>query len=336
MATNLTPQYHKAEEAYRRATTTEEELKWLEVMLREMPKHKASEKLQSEIKQKISRAKKEVEAAKRAPAKVHGVRIPRQGAGTAILLGAPNAGKSQLLAALTRATPEVAPYPFTTRTPLPGMMPWEDVQVQLIDTPPVTPDIFEPYMHGLIRSADLALLVLDLGSDEGIDECQAVLDKLATTKTRLARTSHLDEDDIGLSYTQTLLVANKSDLVDAAVRLELFHEEQQAPGAKAWDFPEFVVSAQAGSGLAELRDAIFRALGVIRVYTKLPRAKEPDYERPFTLRRGGTVADVAALVHKEIAENLKSARVWGAGVHDGTTVKGDHVLEDKNVVELHI
>ena len=330
MATNLTPQYHKAEEAYRRATTTDEELKWLEVMLREMPKHKASEKLQSDIKQKISRAKKDAEAARRTPAKVHGVRIPRQGAGTAILLGAPNAGKSQLLAGLTRATPEVAAYPFTTRTPLPGMMPWEDVQVQLIDTPPITADLFEPYMHGLIRGADLALLVVDLGSDEGMDDTQAVLDKLSTTKTRLARASSLDENDIGLSYTRTLLVLNKIDLADAAIRLELLHE------SKSWDFSEYVISAQAGTGLPELRDAIFHALDVIRVYTKLPRAKEPDYERPFTLRRGGALADVAALVHKDFAENLKFGRVWGAGVHDGTTVKGDHVLADKDVVELHI
>jgi uncharacterized protein len=226
MATNLTPQYHKAEEAYRRATTSDEELKWLEVMLREMPKHKASEKLQSDLKQKISRAKKDVEAAKKAPAKVHGVKIPRQGAGTILLLGGPNAGKSQLLAALTRATPEIAPYPFTTRTPLPGMMTWEDVQVQLIDTPPITPDIFEPYMQGLIRGADLVLLLVDLGGDEGVDECQALLDKLAATKTRLARTSHLDEDDIGLSYTQTLLVPNKIDAEDAAIRLELLHESK--------------------------------------------------------------------------------------------------------------
>ncbi|HVU89635.1 MAG TPA: GTPase [Pirellulales bacterium] len=330
MATNLTPQYHKAEEAYRRATTTEEELKWLEVMLREMPKHKASEKLQSDLKQKISRAKKEVEAAKKAPAKGHGVKIPRQGAGTVLLLGGPNAGKSQLLAALTRATPEIAPYPFTTRTPLPGMMAWEDVQVQMVDTPPITPDIFEPYMQGLIRGADLVLLLVDLGSDEGIDECQALLDKLAATKTRLARTSHLDEDDIGLSYTQTFLVPNKIDLEDAPIRLELMHE------SKNWDYPEFVVSAAAGTGLEELRTAAYRALDVMRIYTKHPKAKEPDYERPFTLRRGGTVADVAALVHKDFAEQLKSARVWGAGVHDGTPVKGDHVLSDKDVVELHI
>ncbi|HEY4313392.1 MAG TPA: GTPase [Pirellulales bacterium] len=330
MATNLTPQYHKAEEAYRRATTVDEELKWLEVMFREMPKHKASEKLQSDLKQKISRAKKEVEAAKKTPAKQTGVKIPRQGAGTVLLVGGPNAGKSQLLAALTRATPEIAPYPFTTRIPLPGMMTWEDVQVQLIDTPPITPDIFETYMQGLIRGADLVLLLVDLGSDEGIDECQAVLDKLGTTKTRLARTSHLDEDDIGLSFTQTLLVPNKIDLEDASIRLELMHESKQ------WDFAEFVVSAQVGTGLEELRTASYQALDVMRVYTKHPKAKGPDYERPFTLRRGGTVADVAALVHKDFAEQLKTARVWGAGVHDGTPVKGDHVLSDKDVIELHI
>src|SRR5579872_1199845 len=127
MAANLTPQYLKAEEEYRRAATAEEELKWLEIMLREMPKHKASEKLQSDLKQKISRAKKDVETERKTAKKGHGVRIPRQGAGTAVFLGGPNAGKSQLLARLTRATPEIAPYPFTTRAPQPGMMPWQDV-----------------------------------------------------------------------------------------------------------------------------------------------------------------------------------------------------------------
>ncbi|MBI2826181.1 MAG: 50S ribosome-binding GTPase [Planctomycetia bacterium] len=330
MPTNVTPQYHKAEEAYRRATTLDEELKCLEVMLREMPKHKGSEKLQSEIKQKISRAKKEQEAAKKTPSRGHGVRIPRQGAGTAVLLGAPNAGKSQLLASLTRATPEIATYPFTTRVPLPGMMTFEDVQVQLIDTPPVTHDIFEPYMQGLIRGADLALLVLDLASDDGTDDCQQVLDKLDSTKTRLARTHALDDDDLGLSYTQTLLAANKIDVADASIRLELLHE------TKSWDFPEYVISAAQRTGLDALRSAIYGALDVIRVYTKLPHAKTPDYGRPFTIRRGGTLMDVAALVHKDFAENLKFARVWGANVHDGTVAKGDHVLSDKDVVELHI
>jgi ribosome-interacting GTPase 1 len=330
MATNLTPQYHKAEEQYRRATTTEEELKWLEVMLREMPKHKASEKLQSELKQKISKTKKDLETERKTGAKGHSVRLPRQGAGTAILLGGPNGGKSRLLASLTRATPEVAPYPFTTRTPLPGMMPWQDVMVQLIDTPPITADFLEPYLQGMIRGADVVLLLVDLGSDEGIEQCQAVLDKLAGTKTRLAKTSHLDDEDVGLSYTQTLVVPNKIDEPDAASRLELFHELCPV------DFAEYVISAEQGTGIEPLKDAIFHALDVIRVYTKLPKAKEPDYEKPFTVRRGSTLLEMAGLVHKDFIEQLKFARIWGAGVHDASVVKGDHVLHDRDVVELHM
>lgn len=329
MAANLTPQYLKAEEAYRRAATSEEELKWLEVMLREMPKHKASEKLQADLKQKISRAKKEAEAERKSGKKTHGVRIPRQGAGTAVLLGGPNAGKSQLLASLTRATPEIAPYPFTTRAPQPGMMPWQDVMVQLIDLPPITKDFMEPYLQGLVRSADVAVLAVDLGTDDGIEQLQDVLDRLAATKTRLAKSSSLDEDDVGISYTHTLLAANKIDLPEAAERLDLLHE------LCPLDFEEYAISALKGAGLDELREAIYRALDVVRVYTKLPAAKEADFERPFTLRRGATVFDLAELVHRDFVEQFKFARVWGAGVHDATVAKGDYVLHDRDIIELH-
>src|SRR3982750_4691480 len=145
MPANLTPQYKKAEEEYRRAQTPEEELRCLELTLREIPKHKGTDKLQAELKGKISNARHETEQTKKTGKKGHhGPHIQRQGAGRAIILGGPNAGKSQLLAKLTRATPEVAPYPFTTREPQPGMMPWEDVMVQLIDTPPITADVFDP------------------------------------------------------------------------------------------------------------------------------------------------------------------------------------------------
>ena len=330
MPANLTQQYLKAEEEYRRASTPEEELKCLQVMLQEIPKHKGTDHLQATLKTKISKAKKDLQAEKRAGKKSRGVRIPRQGAGTAILLGGPNAGKSQLLGSLTRATPEVGDYPFTTHAPAPGMMPWQDVYVQIIDTPPITADYMESYTYGLIRAADMALLLVDLGSDGGIEQCQDVVDRLNNTKTRLARTSYLDEEDVGLSYTQTLLIPNKIDLPEAADRLELLHELRPV------DFPEYVISAKEHTGLEELREAVYAAMDVVRVYTKLPSAKKPDMDRPFTVRRGSTLLDLAGQVHKDYVEGLKFARVWGTAVHDATVVKGDYIPHDKDIVELHM
>jgi ribosome-interacting GTPase 1 len=331
MPANLTPQYHKAEEAYRRATTAEEELRCLEVMLREIPKHKGTDKLQAELKAKISRAKQDAEQAKKTAKKTgpSGPKIPRQGAGRVILLGGPNAGKSQLLKSLTRATPEVAPYPFTTREPQPGMMPWEDVMVQLIDTPPITADALDPGTVSLIRGADVVLLLVDVGNDDGIDAAQAVVEKMRSTKTRLAKESYLDEEDIGLSFTKTLLVYNKVDLPGSEDRIALLQEFCPL------DFESHRISAEHGTGLEELRGAMYAALDVVRVYTKLPTKKEADYDKPFTLRRGGTLLDVAELVHRDLAENFKHARVWGGHVIGGSTLKGDYVVHDKDVVEIH-
>ena len=117
---------------------------------------------------------------------------------------------------------------------------------------------------------------------------------------------------------------------EAADRLELLHE------FCALEFPEFVVSAEHGNGLEELRDAVYQAMDVVRVYTKLPNHKQPDYDRPLTIHRGGTLTEIAELIHKDFAANLKHARVWGSHVHDGTAVKGDYVLHDKDIVELHV
>ena len=172
--------------------------------------------------------------------------------------------------------------------------------------------------------------MVDLGSDDGIEQCQAVLDRLNDTKTRLAASSSLDEADVGLSYTRTFVVPNKIDLPEAQLRLDLFHE------LCPLEFPEYVISAQERTGLEELRSAIYKSLDVIRVYSKLPTAKTADMDRPFTLRRGLTLLDLAGLVHKDYLEGLKFARVWGEAVHDGTTVKGDYVLHDKDIVELHM
>lgn len=329
MPANLTPQYHKAEEAYRRASSPEEELQCLQVMLREIPKHKGTDKLQAELKHKIAEARKQCEKQAAAKKSSH-AKIPRQGAGRAVIIGGPNAGKSALLKALTRATPEVAPFPFTTREPYPGMMPWEDVQVQLIDTPPITADVFDSGTLGLIRGADLVLLMVDLAEDSGIDDVQALLARVAATKTRLGQETVLDKEDIGVSYTRTLVVPNKVDLPQAADALALLHEYCPLP------FEERAISAEQGEHLDALRSSIYRALDVVRVYTKSPTKREPDFDKPYTVRRGQTLQDVAELVHRDFAEHLKYARVWGTAIHPGSQVKADYVLHDKDVVELHV
>jgi uncharacterized protein len=172
--------------------------------------------------------------------------------------------------------------------------------------------------------------MVDLENDNGIELCQDVLDRLKQTKTRLAARSSLDEQDVGLSYTQTFLTPNKIDAPQASERLNLLHE------LIPLDFPEHVISAKHGTGLEALREAIYRAMDVVRVYSKLPSAKEPDRERPFTLRRGSALLEMAGMVHKDFLEGLKFARVWGTAVHDGTQVKGDYVLHDQDVVELHM
>ncbi len=329
MPANLPPQYSKAEEEFRKASTPAERLDKLREMFRLLPKHKGTEKLQSDLKQKISRAKDDVEGAK-AGAKKSGVshKVPKEGAGQVVLVGAPNVGKSALLAALTNARPEVAPYPYTTRAPYPGMMAWEDVRVQLVDLPPVAVDFMEPWVPGLIRSADVALLVADLGDDDVADAVEAALARLAEVHTELVGDLPFDSEDETIQHVKTVLVGSKADAEGAADRLEVLRE---------WfggRFPVVAASVATGGGLAEVRRAAYDALGVFRVYTKVP-GKPVDRDHPFTLPVGSAVLDLAREVHRDLEGTLKFARVWGSGAFDGQTVRRDHELGDGDVVELH-
>jgi ribosome-interacting GTPase 1 len=330
MAVNLTPQYLEAEAEYKKAQTAEDRLACLKRMWSLLPKHKASEKLQAELKKKMSDLRDEVEQERKTPKKT-GVsyKIPKQGAGQYVLLGPPNAGKSLLLTKLTRATPEVAAYPFTTREPHAGMMEWEDVRVQLIDTPPITADYLEGYVQSMVRSADVAVLLVDLADDEGPFAAEAVVERLAQTKTVLIGQPPAQPEDPAIHYTKTILIANKLDAAGAEDRLsvvrELFGER----------FPIRAISAESGQGLPELRDALYRFLNVIRVYTQKP-GKKPDLDSPFTCPAGTTVVEFAAIVHREFADKLKTARLWGAGAYPGQPVPRDHVLHDRDIVELHV
>jgi uncharacterized protein len=331
MPANLPPQYIKAEDDFRRASTPADRLETLRELFRLLPKHKGTEKLQCDLKTKISRAREELEGAKSGGPKKAGVsyKVPTEGAGQVVLVGPANSGKSALLAALTNARPEVAPYPFTTRSPQPGMATWEDVRFQLVDLPPVTADFLESWMPGLVASADAALFVVDLGDDDLIDAAEVVLERLADSHVELVGELPFDSDDETLRHVKAVIVANKVDAEGAADRLAILREWS---GGR---FPIVATSATSRLDLDSLISAAYDTLGVIRVYTKVP-GKPADRTKPFTVPIGSSVVDLAREVHRDFEQSLKFAKIWGSGAFEGQTVRRDHELRDADVVELHV
>jgi ribosome-interacting GTPase 1 len=254
--------------------------------------------------------------------------VTREGAGQWVLLGPPNSGKSSLLGALTHAHPEIGDYPFTTRAPQPGMASHEDVQVQMVDTPAVAAGHVEPWLPNLVRGADGLVLVLDPASEaneEFLVELEGVLRRAHVWPA--ARPLPADASPITVARPVLVVFTHRDEDPDGT----LAALAREAVGA---DLPACAVSARTGEGLRELRAALWRELRRVRVYTKEP-GKKPDVERPFVLREGSTVHDLALLVHREVAERLRFARIWGKARFDGQQVDRHHVLADHDVVELH-
>ncbi|MGL6074625.1 MAG: GTPase [Fimbriiglobus sp.] len=329
MAVNLPPHYHDAEARYKKAKSLEEKLAALREMWVILPKHKASEKVQMDLKSKISELNDQIEQEKSGPKKAAPgtFKIPRQGAGQVVFLGPPNAGKSTLLSKLTNATPAIAPYPFTTREPVPGMMAFENVKVQLIDLPPITSDHYEHFITDLTRSAKAAVLFLDLSEDDGPEATRATIARLQVARRLLVAQPSTDDDPTTYALP-ALLVATKCDDDAADIRLEMAKE-----ALSDLNLTWFIVSAEKGTGLEDLRRAIYERLGVMRIYTKVP-GKPVEKESPFTPAIGATVEEFAPMVHTDYEETLKAAKVWGSAAFDGQTVSRDHVLKEGDVVEL--
>lgn len=333
MPANLTPDYKKAEAAYRRARDPQERLELLELMHRTIPKHKGTEHLRAEIKTKI----KDLKAELTGPSK-GGVRtgpatfIHPDGAAQVAIIGPPNTGKSSLHAALTGSHTAVGSYPFTTQYPEPGMLYVEDARIQLVDLPPISDQHPIPWIGNTLQSADGVLLVVDLGQPGCVEQIVLVREILEERRVTLVGawdTSPLPDDDPFAIRLPTLLVANKADAIpdiegDLAVCRELGDLH----------FPTIAVSTTTGEGLDEIGPWLFRNLDIVRVYTKVP-GKDPDKDRPYTVRHGATVDDVARLVHRDLAASFRHARVWGRGSYDGQQVGKDHVVEDGDILEIH-
>jgi hypothetical protein len=347
MPTNVSPEYKKAEADFRGARTPEDRLAGLKEMLRTLPKHKGTEHLQADIRSRIKDLIEELAGPRRGGARTGPAHVVHpEGAGQVALVGPPNSGKSALHARLTGSHAAVGPYPFTTQFPQPGMLPHLDVGIQLVDLPPVASQHPVPWLANALQPADACLLVVDLCDPECVDQVLELHDLLAERRVHLVadwaagggnRPAHGvypasaadDEDDDPFAVRlPALLVATRADQVD-------HYDEELAAFAELTgrDYPSVTVSAETGAGLDAIGPFLFEHLGVVRVYTKIP-GQPPDLSRPFTVRHGQTVEDVTTLIHKDLVEHLRWARLW-RGEIEGLQVGKHHVVEDGDILEIH-
>ncbi|MCK4905064.1 50S ribosome-binding GTPase [bacterium] len=323
MPANLTPQYHEADKEYKQAKTYSEKIEALKKMLAIMPKHKGTERLQGDLKTKISKLNKisqKKSVKKESDSLSH---IDKEGAGQVILIGKPNVGKSHIISGLTNANSPVTEYPFATRKPIMGMMKFEDIKIQLIDTPSITKTFTERYLFPLIREADMVILIVDLAQEDILEQVEEITEIL---KSKLI--SLKNEKAEGLLPKKCLLIGNKNDFSEALTQLNVLKE------LYGNDFTSIFSISALKENWGDLKRKVFHTLEVIRVYTKQP-GKPFEKGEPFVMKKGSNVHEVAIAVHKDFT-NLKFARLWDEGNYSGQRVERNHILKDKDILELHM
>ncbi|MEA1996720.1 MAG: GTPase, partial [Gemmatimonadota bacterium] len=311
------------------AETTEEKIRCLEEMLRVIPKHKGTDHLQGDLRRRLSKLRDQSKRDAVRTRKGFSHKVRKEGAGQVALAGMPNAGKSAIIDVLTNAEPVVAAYPFTTRVPQAAMMPYKDIKVQLVDMPPVSDEHEEHWVVDLLKAADVNCLVLDMSTDP-LKQLEFIMDHLRKKRLWPKEAESLPEDKrpVAAVFRPMIVACTKVDDREVEEVFELFCELCET------DLPLFAVSAQTGRGMERLRQALFDILDVIRVYSKTP-GRKPDLEEPFVLPAGSTMYDFAVSVHRELAEQLKFARIWSENKYDGQMVNRDEPLRDGDILELH-
>ncbi len=325
MPANLPPEYFEAEKRFREAATLQDKVIALEELIATVPKHKGTDKLRADLRRRLAQLREEAARRKRS-GKGDLYTVEKQGACQVALTGFANSGKSSILKSLTNANPVVADYPVSTVIPLSGMMPFEDIQFQLVDLPPIGNESTDGWVSGLLRVADALLLVVDLSEAPDI-QMELLAGQLVKWRIGLLKKSESRADCP--SCKPAVIAATKSDLAAASEGLK------KLISIYGNLYPVIPVSSATKDGLEDLRRAVFENSRIIRVYSKEP-AKDPDRATPFVLPTGSTVLDLAEMIHRDFLENLKYACIWGSAKFDGQRVQKDYVLHDRDIVEYHL
>ncbi len=391
MPANLPPDARKKWAEVEETHNPRERLQKMEEFLSLVPKHKGTAKTCAQVKKQMSSLRKEIEEKKKKKKASKGgpkTFIEKEGAAQVALISMTKAGRSSLLSSLTRAKVEISTNLYATRSPIPGIMTYQDLQIQIIEAPALMEGAADGKAWGLqtlgiARNADGLIIVVDLAQDP-VKQLSIILDELSraristikpTSKVEIERKymgiglriivfgrlvnctfKEVEEllkgynvtdaivkisGDATLSdieeaifeimvYRPTVIIANKIDLQGAEGNLKRL---QAYLGNR---LPAVAVSALTGTGLDKIGENLFNTLEIIRIYTKEPNEREYS-KKPFILRKGSTIFNLAKSIHSDFKDDFYFARVWSERlVFSPQKVGSTFKLQDGDVVEIHL
>jgi hypothetical protein len=308
MPANLPPQFFELQKKMKKTQDVEEKIEILKEMLAVCPKHKGTEKVREDLKRKMAKLRKEIQVIKKASRKENIYTIKKEGAGQVVIVGPPNSGKTTLINALCSSHFKTGDYLFTTTLPQPAMMSFENIQIQLVDLPPLTEDFFPGWMKNILWNVDIILSVFDLSSPDFEKEVKSFKQILKNLK--------LNEKEI-------LFIGNKLDL-----------EKIPSSSILKRIGISMIVSAKNKIGLEKLKKKIFERLKIVRVYSKKPGEK-PNFKSPFVFKQGAILLDFIEEIHQGFLKNFKFAKLYKKDLKNPIFISKNYILQDEDIIELH-